>query len=164
MILTTSSVATGLALVVLMAATAAKADLPRQLGYGSRAGMSVTVTSSRGLGTANAVIVGRHTEANAREFCIEYSGDRSDACVSRQLRETKLKPFITADCDRGAFTTFYGGHYLFVGPHRKTGDDFLSLEYDIVDLSTNEVLDGTSASGYSYVLEQFKALCPGKAR
>lgn len=150
---------------IVIIATAAKAEVPRELGYGSRAGMEVTVTSSYGIGTNNAVIVARHTEKNARNFCVQYSLDLSQACVNKYLQDLKLRPFITADCNRGTFTTFYGQSYMFVGKHSKADDDvFNMVEYDIIDTSKNEVLDGSSASGYSYVLQQFKALCPRRAR
>ncbi len=150
---------------IVMLATAAKAEVPRELGYGSRAGMAVTVTSSHGIDTSNAVIVGRHTEKNARDFCVQYSLDRSQACVDKYLRELKLRSFITADCNRGTFTTFHGQNYMFVGKHNKVSDDiFMMVDYDIIDISKNEVLDGSSASGYPYVLGQFKALCPKRAR
>ena len=39
-------------------------------------------------------------------------------------------------------------------------DKDASAKYRIVDLSTNEVADGSSASGYGTNFEIYKALCP----
>lgn len=150
--------------MITISATSAMAEVPREIGYGSRSGMNVTVTSSRGIGTNNAIIVGQHTKKNAREYCVQYALDRSERCADEYMRELKLKTFITADCNKGTFTTFYGQNYMFVGKHSKIDYDVFHVDYDIIDTAINKVLDGSSASGYSVALEQFEVLCPGRAR
>lgn len=60
--------------VLVWAATEAAQMPPNLLGFGSRAGMEVTLTSSRGLDTTNAIIVGRITARNAMSYCREYAG------------------------------------------------------------------------------------------
>ena len=153
-----------IAMGIAMTVGSAKAEVPREISYGSRAGMAVTVTSARGIDTSSSMIVARLTEGNARDFCTKYVGDPSKTCVKKTIRESGLNPYIAADCPKGSFSTFYGGKYQFVGKHRKLSDEpFNMVQFDIVDLSTKVVLDGSGASGYSYVLEQFKALCPTKA-
>lgn len=64
----------------------------------------------------------------------------------------KLTEAITANCEVGTFTTFYGESLKFVG---RNGDG-----YEV--LRGREVLDGTSASGLAYDIDQFSALCPGR--
>ena len=95
-----------------------------------------------------------HTEANAKAFCVEYSSDHSQACVRRTMRGVRLRPEMTANCRTGAFTGPFGTRFQFRGKRRDA-----SPEYSIVDLGRREELDGTGASGYSEVLEQYAALC-----
>ena len=127
--------------------------------YGSRAGMQVTVVGVSGIGTRTAVVRVRHTPEDAKAFCVEYSNDASRACVERTLRETRLNDEITGDCVSGRFTTLYGENLRFVGEARNAADG----DPKYVLLRRRERLDGSSASGYGYDLEQFAALCPSRA-
>lgn len=127
--------------------------------YGSRAGMQVTVVGVSGIGTRDAVVRVRHTPENAKAFCVEYSNDTSRACVERTLRETRLNDEIRGDCVSGRFTTLYGESLRFVGETRHPADG----DPKYVILRGRERLDGSGASGYSYDLEQFAALCPNRA-
>jgi hypothetical protein len=147
-------IASFLALLPLGAALAAGT-----IGYGSRAGMEVTVVSMSGIGSQRAVITAKHTRANARKFCVEYEQNNSEQCIDRVLNETRLSDQITGNCRTGVFTTFYGGRFRFAGKYRKVNEG--SPTYRIIDLAGGSTLDGTSASGYAYDLEQFRALCPG---
>lgn len=127
-----------------------------QIPYGSRVGMNVTITSLSGIGTPNAVIRVKHTRENAREFCVEYSDDRSEKCVNDKLRTTRLSDEIHGNCRNGFFTTLYGVEYQFRGKVRKRS------EFDplYVVVGPEGKLDGSGASGYSEALLQFQALCP----
>jgi hypothetical protein len=129
--------------------------------YGSRAGMTVTVVSVSGVGTANAVIRTRHTRADAKAFCLEYAQDKSEACVRKEM-ETPLNDAISGNCNSGVFTDFGGGRHRFEGKVRRPSDDMMA-KYVIRDLSNNDVADGSSASGYPTLMQIFRALCPNRA-
>jgi hypothetical protein len=68
--------------------------------YGSRAGMEVTVVGVSGIGTTHAVVGVKHPRENARTFCTEYANDKSEACIDRTLRETRLNDQLEGNCDR----------------------------------------------------------------
>lgn len=129
------------------------------LGFGSRAGMDVTVTRREGIGTAHATIAGRLTRDNARRYCADYEQNNSERCIDSYLQDTKLEDAISADCERGMFTTFYGDRYRFVG---KNPDPDGVPEYVVISLKDDRVLNGSSASGLSETLGQFQALCPNR--
>lgn len=131
-----------------------------KIGYGSRVGMTVTVVSMEGLDTANAVIKTRHTRDDAIVFCRDYEKDNSEKCVDEEL-STPLNDVIYGNCRTGVFTDFHGDRYRFEG-RRKRQSDF-EWKYAIRDLSTGEIEDGSSASGYPTNMEIFKALCPRTA-
>lgn len=129
-----------------------------KLYYGSRAGMVVDVISVSGIGTSHAVIKVRHTRANAKAFCEQYENDKSEACIEKTLRDTHLSDQIEGDCKTGWFTTLYGDRLQFVGENPKWRE--AGARYIILNKGTP--LDGTSASGYGYDIDQFKALCPDR--
>jgi hypothetical protein len=127
--------------------------------YGSRAGMEVTVVGVSGIGTTHAVIRVKHTRENARTFCTDYANDKSEACVDRTLRETRLNDQLEGNCETGWFTSLYGERLRFIGEAKHKGE----FDPKYIILSDGKPLDGSSASGYSYDLEQFEALCPNRA-
>lgn len=147
-----------LAAIFVALTLAAPVRAAGKIYYGSRAGMEVDVVSVSGIGTRHAVIKTRHTRANARAFCEQYENDKSEACIQRALKETHLSDQITGDCETGWFTTLYGDRLQFVGENPKRRE--AGARYII--LSKGTPLDGTSASGYGYDLDQFKALCPAR--
>lgn len=125
------------------------------IGYGSRAGMSVNVLSKKGLDTENSIIKTEHTIENAIEFCREYVLKVNKECIDDTL-DTKLNDYISANCKTGLFTDFFGQTFEFQG--KNNSDDY--PEYMIYSYESNEVADGSSASGYGVNLEIYKALCP----
>jgi hypothetical protein len=118
--------------------------------YGSRAGMEVTVVGVSGIGTTHAVIRVKHTRENARTFCTDYANDKSEACVDRTLRETRLNDQLEGNCETGWFTSLYGERLRFIGEAKHKGE----FDPKYIILSDGKPLDGSSASGYSYDLEQ----------
>ncbi len=132
----------------------------KQIGYGSRAGMTVTVSAASGLDTADAVIEANITKNDATGYCRDYIGKLTDECIEKQMHE-QLSPSITANCDTGVFTDFGGYSYQFIGPMNPSHDP-MAPEYAIIDLNTRQVADGSSASGYYTNLEILNALCPDK--
>jgi hypothetical protein len=128
--------------------------------YGSRVGMTVSVISVQGLNTSNAVIHTKHTRDDAIAFCRDYEQNLTDDCVNREL-ETPMNDHIAANCSTGVFIDFSGNRYHFEGQRRRPTSDF--SKYAIRDLSTGEIEDGTSASGYSTNLGIFHALCVMRA-
>jgi hypothetical protein len=127
--------------------------------YGSRAGMQVTVISMSGLDTSQAVIRTRHTRDDAVTFCRDYVGKVTEACIQEEL-SVRLNDVITANCNVGEFTDFYGDRHRFMGPRT---DKVGMANYKIIDLSTGELEDGSSASGYGTNMGIFHALCPRRA-
>lgn len=123
--------------------------------------MTVTVISISGLSTDNAVIRTKHTREDAISFCRDYVQKLTEDCIKEEL-ETPLNDFVNANCTTGEFTDFRGDRYQFLGPNQKKNDEILA-KYLIRNLSTNEIANGSSASGYPTNMSIFKALCPRQA-
>jgi hypothetical protein len=73
------------------------------IGYGSRAGMEVSVISVEGLNTSRAVIRTKHTRENAVAFCRDYVGKVTEQCIRQEL-SVPLNDSITANCVTGEFS------------------------------------------------------------
>ncbi|BCH05737.1 hypothetical protein MesoLj131b_77360 (plasmid) [Mesorhizobium sp. 131-2-5] len=146
--------------VLLLIGTAAHAET---LYYGSRAGMEVTVVSKSNIGSTHAKIGTKHTKANATAFCREYVGKVTPKCVADELK-VELLPEISANCQTGKFITLNGQGYQFLGANPQYDPTGGGTEYLLTDAGGGDPLDGTSASGYDVALDQFRALCPNRAR
>ncbi|HEY8575206.1 MAG TPA: hypothetical protein VIL88_02580 [Devosia sp.] len=146
-------------LATVVAALAISPALAEQVYYGSRAGMTATVLSKTGIGTENAVIQVEHTPEDAKGFCVEYNLDNSMACVRRTLAEVKVEPTVYANCKTMMWTDLGGERYAILG--RRTSDTY--ADFDVRRISSGEILDGSSASGYPTAMAMFNALCPGIA-
>jgi hypothetical protein len=133
-----------------------------KLGYGSRAGMEVTVVSEEGLDTERAVIRTKLTREDATKFCVEYVGEVTPKCINDEL-SIKLNDRVTGNCKTGEFFDFYGNKYRFEGIKRGPREEFSQAKYALRDLTSNEVADGSSASGYPVNMGIFQALCPKTA-
>jgi hypothetical protein len=136
--------------------SAQAASASGKIYYGSRAGMTVSVISVQGLNTAKAVIRTQHTRDDAIAFCRDYEQNLTDECVNREL-QIPMNDYVAANCSTGIFVDFFGNRYHFEGQRRGPNSDF--SKYAIRDLSTGEIEDGSSASGYSTNLGIFHALC-----
>jgi hypothetical protein len=150
------ALAAGLLTVAVLALSAGSALASGKIYYGSRAGMTVSVIAMQGLNTPKAVIRTQHTRDDAVAFCRDYEQNLTDECVNRELA-TPMNDYVAANCSTGVFVDFFGNHYRFEGPQRGANSDF--AKYKIRDLSSGEIEDGTSASGYSTNLGIFHALC-----
>jgi len=128
-----------------------------ELGYGTRAGMIVTIKVRRGIDTSDAEIVFETTRQDAAQFCAQ-SLNTTMECINRVLEENRrrLVGSIGANCKTDRWSDVYGQKFRYLGPG-KSGD---SAEYVIVNLDTNEILDGSSASGFLPTVEAFRKLCP----
>ncbi|UDL90167.1 hypothetical protein LGH82_01845 [Mesorhizobium sp. PAMC28654] len=148
-----------LAALCLCAASATVAH-GETLGYGSRAGMEVTVVSKSNLGTSHAIINVKHTKANAVAYCRDYVGKVTPRCVSDELK-VPLAVSISANCKTGKFSTLNSEGFTFSGPNpnHDPNDSASQPEYLLLN-SNGESIGGSSADGYDVALEQFKALCP----
>ena len=141
---------------LVLFATTTTSNASGKIGYGSRAGMTVSVVSMSGLDTARAVIHTKHTQEDAESYCREYVLKVTPECIRSEL-EIPLNDVIAANCNSGEFIDFRGNHFRFLGPNpNKNG----MVEYVIKNVSTGDVADGSSASGYPVNIEIFKALCP----
>jgi len=134
---------------------------PETIYYGSRVGMRVNVLSKQGIDSENAIIKTKHTLENAIEFCREYEHSAQKKCIDEEF-SIKINDYISANCQEGNFTDFFGNVYEFQGFKDNHNDPVPLAEYAIYDYKSNEILDGTSASGYPVNLEIFKALCPSR--
>jgi hypothetical protein len=153
----------GLSLAVLLLLSgAATSQQDNRIYYGSRAGMHLTTVSKQGIGTANAIIMVKHTPEDAKAFCVNYELDNSMACVKRTLADVKVGDRVTGNCVTRTWTDMYGDSYHFVGKANKS--DNIMVEYALKNLKTGEILDGSSASGYGVQITIFQQLCPGSAR
>ena len=132
-------------------------EVGSKINYGSRLGMQVTVTSVRGIGTSRAVIEVEHTREDATTFCREYVQKVTPKCIEDELA-TEIGGEFSGNCQSGEFETLTGDQLIFKGVS-KTED---MADYEIAVKDTGELLDGSSASGYPVVLEQFLALCPNR--
>ena len=132
-------------------------EVGSKINYGSRLGMQVTVTSVRGIGTSRAVIEVEHTREDATTFCREYVQKVTPKCIEDELA-TEISGEFSGNCQSGEFETLTGDQLIFKGVS-KTED---TADYEIAVKDTGELLDGSSASGYPVVLEQFLALCPNR--
>ena len=110
-----------------------------KLMSGPRVGDEVNIVSATGIGTRHAVIKVKLTE------------DEKD-----------LGDHIEGDCVSGWFTMLYPGmgRVRFVGKRKHPATDG-GAHYLIV--SKFGPLDGSTASSYGEALEQYNALCPGRA-
>lgn len=88
-------------------------------------------------------------------YCREYEQDPSRACIDRYMNETKVADSISADCEAGTFTTFYGDALQFLGKNPEQNE---FLPYLVRDRKTGRLLEGSMASGLPYDLDQFNAL------
>jgi len=118
------------------------------IGYGSRAGMEVTVTNIEGLDTSRAIIRTKHTRENAISFCRDYVQSVTEKCIQQEF-SVPLNDLITANCSTGEFTDFYGNHYRFLGPNRKATNSSMA-KYAIMNLMTNKIADGTMVQRIPY--------------
>lgn len=145
------------ALAELIDSNGGATEVGAKVNYGSRLGMQVTVTSLRGIATSRSVIEVEHTRADATTFCREYVQKVTPKCIEDELA-VEIGGEFSGNCQSGEFETLTGDKLIFKGVS-KTED---TADYEIAVKDTGEVLDGSSASGYPVVLEQFLALCPNR--
>lgn len=143
--------------------SSSQAEEDHSIYYGSRAGMHLTTVSKSGIGSSQAVIVVKHTPKDAKAYCVEYELDYSMACVKRTMAEVKVADRVTADCKKRTWTDVYGQSFKFEGKPKSASSDMMA-DYAVRELSTGEILDGSSASGYPTALSVFQELCPGIAK
>ena len=147
-------------LVVLSALILPTAAHASTIYYGNKMGMELTIVKKSGIGSTHASILAKHDRRKAGVYCREYGHDFSKECIDAEMK-APLHFEITANCETGKFTTFYGANMLFQG--RNKGTD-VTTDYLISDTDENVVLDGSGASSYDVTLDQFKALCPNRVR
>ena len=129
--------------------------------YGSRVGMYDEITSRQGLDSPNAQIVTKPSKDGAVTFCREYSQDYSIKCVDDWMRDLTVRT-LRGNCRDKTFADANGNRYAFLGKTPK-GNDEIMAEFSIRDLSSGQILDGSSASGYDVRLGIYQALCPSSA-
>lgn len=128
-----------------------------KIAFGSRAGSEATIVSKSGINTEEAKIEVVITREDAVAACTEYNQDTSEECVISVMTRP-LERFITANCKTGVFMNFNGDWHQFIGRHNLLYGDTTG-EYDIFNLDTKAIADGSSASGYYVNLGIFEAMC-----
>jgi uncharacterized protein len=132
-----------------------------KVSYGSRAGMHVSVVTKSGIDTTAAVIRTFHTRADAVDFCREYVLKVTEDCIQKEMAGVKaLRRVIVANCMAGIFTDFHGSRFRIARRSASNRASLLTTEFRIENMTTHEVADGSSASGYWTNLEIFTSLCP----
>jgi hypothetical protein len=116
-------------------------------------GWDGTIVSISGVNSRKALLKGRVTRSNIREYCerdpggetVQFGGKQTvDECVENYYDEVKQKSVTSiADCSQGSLTHKYGEDYS------KT------LQFPI-----NPNVDSSCASGIPPLELQFKLLCP----
>ena len=130
------------------------------INYGSRAGMEVTIVSMSGINGPNAVIRTKHTRDNAIAYCRDSVQRVTRKCIETELK-TAISDQISANCPKKEFTNFYGQAFRFLGLNKNSDSNF--PKYKLLDMQTNEIADGSSASGYPINLYLYRHLCPATA-
>lgn len=143
--------------ILALGPMAAPAEAAGKIYYGPRQGQTVSIVSTRGLGTADAVIRVRHTRADAVAFCRDFVGRVTEACVREELA-TSLSDEVKGNCVTGVFTAVGGGRYQLIGRNQGTA----APHFQVMDLDAGEALDDSTQSGYTVVLGVYDALCPGR--
>ncbi|UVO26477.1 hypothetical protein [Bradyrhizobium arachidis] len=146
--------------ILLSTAVPDASEAAGQIPYGTRAGMLVTIKAMDGIDTEKASIKVEHTRQNAKEFCVEYSLEQSEACVERTLKDVRINDVLIGNCRTAQFTNLRGEQRIFAGANLDHDAVQYSPEYRIFKKGERAYLDGSSGSGYPVDLEQFKALCP----
>ncbi|WP_141471672.1 hypothetical protein [Sinorhizobium sp. NG07B] len=142
---------------------------PSKLSYGARIGMTMTIVSKEGIGTANAVIRLKHTPQDAKVFCVEYLRDDSLRCIGDVIATTKLADRVTGNCVERTWTDMHGSSYSFHGSARQSPEmikkGLLSeTDYLIRRDGDEAFLPNLSLASYAERLEIFQSLCPGIAK
>ena len=151
----------GSLMLIALVTASSLAGASGKIGYGSRAGMEVTVVSMEGLDTARAVIRTKHTREDAIGYCDGYVGNVTEQCI-RDALATRLNDVVSANCKAGEFVDFFGNKYRFEGRARQRSG-VSEVKYRLRDLKTGQLADGSMASGYPVNMEIFRALCPSTA-
>jgi hypothetical protein len=139
----------------------AKRFVNSEVYYGSRVGMAATVVDEIGLDTGLSEIKITHTRENALAFCRDYVLDPSEKCIEQTMADVKFSDRIYGNCQTGEFVDMWDSRFRFEG---KNYDPNIMADFRIRSLKDDQILDGSSASGYGTAIGVLKALCPKRAR
>lgn len=136
----------------------------------SSKGIQATIVAVSGIDTDNAIAIGQVQNSNLREYCsrdsggitTKYGGKLSfDQCVAKFTSEVGGKKFSSsANCYRKTIQTHSGPTYKLVSTDMSYGYPL----YVWRDVSSGNILDGSSASGAPVVDLTYEMLCPAFAR
>ncbi len=118
-----------------------------------------TVTSTSGIGTANASAEAKVTRKEIEGWCANWSpGDKG--CVQRELAspEAKATYRASADCTRGRITPVDGNTYTLAGTWDNS--DIGAGRTRWRD-SSGKIVGRDNASGGLGISQQWEVLCPG---
>ena len=142
------------------------ASAGEKIYYGKWAGEVATIKIASGLNTSEAMIIVTITEEDATEYCNSGHTPAPPTCVKYMVTRP-FPDYVYANCKTGDFMDFERRHYRFEGAYApKTGETFETLKglgypkWNIREISTHEILDGSHGAGYEVKIGIFKALCP----
>jgi len=146
-----------LTLVLIAATLFATSSARAQLAECSKC-PSPTVTAKSGLGTANAVIEGKLTLQDAKDWCANWEpGSNPDACAQEQVTQDKGAIYRTsANCLTGHLLALNGSSYALAGVW---ADDIGKGRTKWRD-SAGKIVGQDNASNGLGLANQWEYLCP----
>ena len=112
------------------------------------------VLEKQGINSRSAKASGKVKSKNASEACNRWGAASVTECISRIMKEEKGKNYsIEADCPALKITSHWGERF-------RLSSSWNDSTIRIQSLDDGRVLDGSEASGWGIVREQFKLLCP----
>lgn len=121
-----------------------------------------TITFLDGINSKSSYFKYTTTDSDFMENCMAELDNkmRCETELIKIKKENKVydDSIISGDCEKNIIVAL-DSKFLFNGINTQ-GDD---PKYNIIDISNNEPLNGSQASGYDLILSYFRILCPAKA-
>ena len=128
--------------------------------------IDATIVSMEGRDTAKAIIKVKHTREDAIHSCQQRGTiplqQVSEDCVRQELAK-RVGNVVTADCERGEFTDYYGDRFWVSLNTSQTFPASL-FKANITSLATGKQIDRVMADSKAHQpMPVYRALCPAHA-
>jgi hypothetical protein len=128
--------------------------------------IDATVVGMEGRDTAKAIIRVRHTREDAIHSCQELgtipARQVSEDCIRQELAK-RVSDVVTADCERGEFTDYYGDRFR-VSLNTSQAYPASLFMSNITNLATGKQFDRVMADPQAHrPMPVYRALCPAHA-
>jgi len=128
--------------------------------------IDATVVSMEGRDTAKAIIRVKHTREDAIHSCQELgiipARQVSEDCIRQELAK-RVSDVVTADCERGEFTDYYGDRFRVSLNTNQAYPASLFMS-NITNLATGKQFDRVMADPQAHrPMPVYRALCPAHA-